>query len=115
MATRSGRPITVRWLLVDQAHARKEDLRGALRTLHSSELPRAELSVNLKADGTLALIKVVGDLSTVSDTLKEAVVRTFTEADHHEALALVKAEDWEPAEVDDDVVAGLLEPAGKTR
>ncbi len=97
MTKRDNQPIDIIWIHVSLAHARYADALSAATILHESQ-SRLKVSVNVKADGTEALIKVVGAKATwlTDKPFKAAVLRVFTEADHDEAVAMVRDPIWEP-------------------
>lgn len=91
MALRSGVTITPLWILVDMTQVDAPTIVSAARAVHEGQGDWV-LSVNEKADGTRALIKLIqdGSWTTVSPT----ILRTYTEADHDEALTLVNDATW---------------------
>ena len=96
MAMRDGRPIDLIWVLVDWTHPGTADLLVAAEVAHRERLPHARLSVN-RFNKIQALVKI----ATTEDAfrarlpaqLQDAIIRVYTEADHNEAVALVRMKD----------------------
>ena len=97
MIKRNKQLINVIWLHMDVTHDSYAAAIIAMRVQHKTQGP-FELSVNLSEDGTEALVKVVGVLPPwiVGKPFENAVIRVFTEADHDEAVVLVRDLLWEP-------------------
>ncbi len=85
-----------RWYRVDATAPQFAAFLASAADRHKGRESAAELSVNMKRDGSEALIKVRGAAVIVSP----AILRVFTAADHHEAVSLVRDEAWEPTGLD---------------
>lgn len=96
MATRNGRPVSLSWLHLDTTHPQYSGVVRALRAVHEAS-GDIRLSVNEKSDGTQALIKLLGVMPTLSPAQSGCVIRTYTEGDHAEIMALVTKEVDDPA------------------
>jgi hypothetical protein len=98
MAKRNGLPLDLIWVLVDLTNARSADLLTAAATKVGQIIPGATLSVNRNIAGTQALVKVTDtDASfraSLAGPVRAAIIRTFTEVDHVEALAMVTTVEW---------------------
>ena len=63
----------------------------------AADIPGASLAVNMKADQSQALVKVTAlanEFQSLPGVVRNAIIRIYTEADHHEALAMVSAVAW---------------------
>lgn len=83
------------WVHLDALHPAYGAILHTCRVVHEQYGPK--LSINLKADGTEALVKVA--IKSNWPALKAwgaALIRVYTEEDHAEALAMVRSQDWEP-------------------
>ena len=98
MATRDRVALPVSWVHINLTHARIAQLLAAAET---HKLASGVLSINRNLANTQALVKVlVSDFTArLPGNVRAAVLRVFTEADHHEAVALVRASEWEPSEL----------------
>ena len=98
MIKRNNRIIDILWLHMDVTHVNYAAAITAMRAQHEGQGP-FKLSINLKDDGTEALVKVVGVVAvwTGGKPWFAAVKRVFTDADHDEAVTLVRDLLWEPA------------------
>ena len=87
----------------DATHPRFDQFITTCQQKMAQRLPDANLSVNLNLDHTQALVKVSAvplDINNLPPVVRNAVIRIYTEADHHEALAMVTSVAWagpEPA------------------
>lgn len=92
MAKRGQGNFGLIWVHLDATHPAYGAILQTCRRMH--EQYGLRLSITLKADGTEALVKVAtnSDWPALS-AWGVALVRVYTEEDHHEALALVK--EWE--------------------
>lgn len=97
MMKRNKQPIDIIWLHMDAMHVNYAATILAARAQHEGK-GEFKLSINLKDDGTEALIKVVGVVPAwvVGKSWRAAVKRVFTEADHNEVVTLVRDPLWEP-------------------
>jgi hypothetical protein len=98
MAKRDDIQLDLIWVHVDMTHRRAEDFLAAAEAQIEQVIPGAELSVNRNIAGTEALVKVTGTTDFVTSLpglVQNAVIRTFTEADHAEALAMVTTVEWQ--------------------
>lgn len=97
MARRGNRPLDVAWVLLDTSQPDYATRREALRQKHEAA-GSFKQSINIKRDGTCALIKVVGATPAWCRDFAShpAVLRIYTEADHHLVRAMVTAPDWAP-------------------
>jgi hypothetical protein len=97
-AGRGGTKVDFIWVLLNASHARLSQVLNAARSRASQRLPGTVLGVNRNLANTQALVKVPGTqadfVQTLSAQNRAAVTRTFTEADHATAVALVTAEAW---------------------
>ncbi len=78
-------------------------LRSVWEAEHAKNASGARLSVNMSADGTRGLVKIVCERAAyaeVSGLL--ATHQNFTRADHDQARAMVLAPDWKPADSEAD-------------
>lgn len=85
------------WVHLDALHPTYDAIIQVCRVVHEQYGPK--LSINLKMDGTEALVKVA--IKSDWPALKAwgpALIRVYTEADHAEAVALVRSLEWEPEE-----------------
>lgn len=102
MAQRDKLPVELIWVLVDLGSPQVNALINVAANRHKNRVEDAELSVNRSLDGTQALVKIAegetGFRNALSAAARNAIVRVYTEADHAEALALVRAPGWEPEE-----------------
>ena len=100
MATRDNEPVLLTWLHLDASHPEYSGVVSALRAAHEggSDL---RLSVNVRADGSQSLVKVMGPVPALTPAQRSCVVRSYGEADHGEAAALVatRATDDGPSEL----------------
>ena len=96
MAMRDGQPIDLIWVLVDWTHPGTADLLAAAEVAHRERVPEARLSVNRFVKNR-ALVKIAiaegAFRARLPPQAKEAIIRTYTEADHKDALALVRISD----------------------
>lgn len=105
---RSRQPIELVWLLVDLTHPMAGSLINDARTTHESK-GNFRLSVNRSEDGHRALVKVAaGDDWHLTRPANAAILRRFTERDHHEAVKMVSAENWTP--LIDETRRGTIRP-----
>ncbi len=97
MAKRGHGNFDLIWVHLDARHPAYGAILDTCRRMHEQYGPK--LSVNLKADGSEALVKVAV-ISTwpALNAWGAALIRVYTEADHAAAIALVKATGWEPEE-----------------
>ncbi len=97
MVKRNNIALDIIWLHVSLAHAQFAEALAAVTVLHENQ-GKFKISVNVKADDTEALIKLVGAKANwlTGKPFEAAVFRVFTEADHDEAVALVRDPIWEP-------------------
>ncbi len=93
MATLDGAPFSLVWLHLDMTHAVAPTVVEAAKVKHEGE-GDFKLSVNVKEDGTQALVKVVAEQDWV--VVSPIILRVFTETDHSEALAMVRDPLWKP-------------------
>ena len=95
MMKRNGLPIEIIWLHMDAMHGSYAPAVNASRAQHEDR-GSFMLSVNLKDDGTEALVKVVGVTTpwVTGKAWSGAILRVFTEADHDEAVTMVNAAAW---------------------
>ncbi len=95
MATRDRQRIDIVWLHLDALHPKVAQTVDAARSQHEGQ-GDFKLSVNTKADGTEALVKVAGVLGDwiVGKPWAAPILRVFTEADHDQAISLVTAPAW---------------------
>ncbi len=86
------------WYHVNTGHGSFAVMKQEAAREHDRGARGAKLSVNVKAGGAEALIKVATENGTWSPGWESApfVIHKYTIADHHEALAMVKAPNWEP-------------------
>jgi len=100
MAMRNKVAIDIIWVLLDVTHPSYSDAIKDLRTQHETK-GSFSLDINTKKDGLEALVKLVGRLSPwVRDQpWAGATKRTYTEADHHLAVVLVRKVSWEVPEL----------------
>ncbi len=98
---RNKQPFDVIWLHLDATHPAYDAAVIAMRSRHEAH-GSFKLSINMKDDGTEALVKVAGALpSWVLPKPWAAVVKqVFIEVDHDEAVTLVRDPLWEPETVD---------------
>lgn len=98
MAQRDDIPLDLIWVLVDMTHARAADVLAAAQNKVAQVIPGATLSVNQNIAGTQALVKVTDTVLNFRGNLpapvRAAIIRTFIEADHAEALAMVTTLEW---------------------
>lgn len=75
---------------------------SAFRAKHREKAVACELSVTRSVDGTEALVKVSGGDKAWRDqlpvTVRDAVIRVYTEADHDEIFAWFYTPAWQPPE-----------------
>lgn len=104
MAKRSNRMFDLIWLHMDATHPSYTGAINAMRGQHEA-LADFKLSVNLKKDGSEALVKVAGVVPgwTQGKPWAAAVIRTFVEADHDEAMVMTSHVDWEDRPANDPV------------
>ncbi len=95
MATRSGQNIDLIWVHVNALHSKIAQLMDAARLQHEGQ-GDFTLSVNMKADGSEALVKVAGVLTDwiAGKPWAGPVLRVFTETDHDQAVALATDPAW---------------------
>lgn len=100
MAKRNKTDINIIWLHMDATHPDYNAAILVMRVQHENQ-GSFKLSINLKDDGTEALVKIIGILSTWPENKAWAVAvkRVFTETDHDEAVVLVKDLLWEPLSI----------------
>jgi hypothetical protein len=101
MAKRSTLQLSLIWILVDMTHPRADVVLANAQAFVEQRLPGTEMSINYNLDRTQALIKVTtepGFTLTLPGAVRNAILREYTEADHDEALALVRSPLWEPHE-----------------
>ena len=96
MAKRNGVPLDIIWMHVTTGDPQYPGLLATSEAKHRTVGNHLELSVNAKADGTEALIKVGSALPAwiTGKPWVSLVIRTFTEADHVDALTLVRDPTW---------------------
>lgn len=102
MARRKGLPIDLVWIHLNLSHARSGDVLANAQTRINQRVPEASLSVTPNVANTQALVKVtatVSEIQALPNPVRNAIIRIFTEADHHEAVAMVHTPEWQPAEV----------------
>lgn len=102
MATRGGKHIDLIWILLDVANPGFAQAIDKARQIHETR-GSFKLSVNMKRDGSLALVKIVATETALG--AMPGKLRIFTESDHDEAVVMVHAFDWEP--LPDDVGDGV--------
>ena len=97
MAKRNGTPIELIWFHMDATHAVYAQAITAMRNRHEAQGP-FKLSINLKDDGSEALVKVANPPPgwQIAVPWAPAVIRKFAEADHDQAVTLVRDPIWEP-------------------
>lgn len=95
MMKRNGSSIEIIWLHMDATHGSYDAAITAMNTQHKGQ-GSFELSINLKDDGTEALVKVAGAIPAWVNGKAWAgtVLQVFIEADHDEAVAMVRATAW---------------------
>ena len=95
MMKRNGSPIEIIWLHMDARHGSYVAATTAMGSHHRSQ-GSFVLSINLKDDGTEALVKVAGAVPAWVNgkAWAGAVLRIFTEVDHDEAVTLVNSAAW---------------------
>lgn len=85
------------WVHLDATHPAYGAILDTCRRMH--EQYGIKLSVNLKADGAEALVKVATNSSWPAlSAWGPALIRVYTEDDHAVAQALVRSASWEPEE-----------------
>ena len=77
MMKRNRQNVEIRWLLLDTAHADYATDVAGLRLNHEKE-QNLRLSVNLRHDGTRALVKLLGPMPVLSLSEKGCILRTYT-------------------------------------
>jgi hypothetical protein len=101
MAKRSTLQLSLIWVLVDMMHPRADLVLANAQAFVEQRLPGTVMSINYNLDRTQALVKITtepGFIETLPGAARNAIIREFTEADHHEALVLVRNSAWEPHE-----------------
>ncbi len=94
MATRDGVDQPLIWLLVDLTHLRAGDFIASAKDTHEAKGDWL-VSVNTKADGTQALVKVAEVNGWLSGGGRDAaILQKFNEATHDQARKLVTAPEW---------------------
>ena len=96
MATCNGKPVSLLWLHLDTTHPQYSGVLEALGAIHEAG-GDLKLSVNMKNDGTQALVKLMGSMPTLSSAQSGCIIRAYTEEDHVEIMALVTEEVDDPA------------------
>ena len=97
MKTRNRKFFPSIWVHLDATHENYATAINVMRAQHEGQ-GSLKLSINLKDDGTEALVKVSGVTPTwlASKPWQDVVKRVFTDADHAEAVAMVRDPIWEP-------------------
>lgn len=95
MAKRNSGNFDLIWVHLDATHPAYGAILDTCRRMHE-QYDALKLSVNLKDDGTEALVKVAvkSDWHALS-AWGPALIRVYTEDDHAEAVALVRSPQWE--------------------
>ncbi len=88
MATRNGRPVSLYWLHMNVGHPSYPEVVEMLRLVHEAS-GDVRLSVNMKADGSQSIVKLLGPLPVLSPPQMGAVIRMYVEEDHEQLTALV--------------------------
>lgn len=85
------------WVHMDATHLSYASALTVMRARHESQ-GSFKLNINLSDNGLESLVKVVGAVPawTAGRPWTAAVKRVFTEADHDEAVTLVRDPLWEP-------------------
>ena len=106
MATRDGEALDLVWVHVALTHNQIDAFFATVDALHRNRLATAILSVNRSVGWNAApptglrqaLVKVATNatamLAALLPAARNVIIRTYTEADHHEALALVTTVEW---------------------
>lgn len=101
MAIRQGAQLDLVWVHFNATHTRFAQCLDNARTRIEARLPGTVMSVNFKLDQTQCLVKITaapGFTLSLPPVARAAVIREYTEADHHEAAAMVAAVAWAGAE-----------------
>lgn len=97
MAIRHGVQLDLVWVHFNATHARFSQCLDNARARITARLPDTVMSVNFKLDGTQCLVKITaapGFTLSLPAVARAAVIREFTEADQHEAVAMVTTVAW---------------------
>lgn len=98
MASINGASFAMIWVLVDLTNSRADQLIAQGTTMMLGRVPYATVSVNRNVTNTQALVKISATdaefRGALSAQVRAAIIRTYTEADHAEAIALVTSEAW---------------------
>jgi len=104
MAKRANRQFDLIWIHMDTTHPLYNGAIAVLRAQHRRE-GDFELSINLKKDGSEAVVKVAGVVPAwiQGKSFAAAVIRVFDDTDHDEASVLVNNVGWEDPPILDPV------------
>ena len=97
MARRGGVILDLSWVHADATHNRFNQFITYCQQQVAADVPGADLSINMNVDQSEALVKVTAlptEINSLPGVVRNAIIRVYTEADHHEALAMVTAEAW---------------------
>jgi hypothetical protein len=98
MANIDGILVDLIWLHLDTTKPGVNGLLVACANRNKNRFPDFQLSVNRNLADTQALVKVNGTpadfVLQLPPPLAQSIIRTFTEADHAEAYAMVTTVEW---------------------